>query len=132
MGVIGIKYREFGDPLDYESVCIHTTLKGEIIFDSGNFVKDWYDAIKKFITELTENLSHSSSCDHFISDGAKFDSAYLHIIDDKPILKYLNKSNDNWINTEMDVYENGIEFFVKEGTTPTWKELKEMCEQNIK
>jgi len=129
MAVIGINYNDGGNPLGYESVFISCTDGKEFIFDSGDFVKDWYDAIKKFITEVGESLSHSSTCNHFQGDGGKFDSGYLHMIDDKPILKYLDTSEENWSLTQKDVYEDGIEFFVPEGTEPTWGELKEMCEK---
>ncbi len=71
-------------------------------------------------------ISHSSSVDHFIMDGAPFDSAYLHIVDGKGVLKYVDETDPGYLYTQQDVYEKGIEFFVKEGTQPTWEELKEM------
>ena len=47
-------------------------------------------------------------------DGAPFDSMYLAFDEnDKPYL--------------TSEYIDGIEFFVKEGTTPTWEELREIC-----
>jgi len=125
MAVIGIKYNEGGNPLGYESVFIHLDDKTELLFNTGDFVQDWYDALKKFITEIGESLSHSSTCNHFQGDGGKFDSAFLHMIDDKPVLKYLDRSDENWFLTQKDVYDGGIEFFVDEGTQPTWKQLKE-------
>lgn len=125
MAVIGITYNDGGNPLNYESVYIHCSSGKKHIFNSGDFVKDWYDALKKFITEILESLSHSSTCDHFQGDGGKFDSAFLHMIDDKPVLKYLDTSEENWIHTQRDVYDGGVEFFVDEGTQPTWEDLKE-------
>ena len=124
MAVYGIDYTEFGgEDFGYKSVRIsYDNLKKEKFFDSGNFVKDWYDLVKFMIMELSKTESHfvgSSSVDHFIMDGAKFDSGYL--VDEnvngetKSVLKY-----DGY-------YEDGIEFFVPEGTQPTWAELKEMC-----
>ena len=87
-------------------------------FSSGNFVKDWYDAMKYFInSEFEEHLSFSSTVDHFISDGAPYDSAYLKFKDDKPYLT--NRYDDENI---------GIEFFIPENTTPTWEEFKKLCE----
>lgn len=44
-----------------------------------------------------------------------------------PELKYIDYSDEHWYITQQDVCENGWEFFVDEGTTPTWEELKEMC-----
>lgn len=144
MAVIGINYSGFDhdydedgnrieiDPLSssylkYESVYIHYR-NGKKIFNSGNFIKDWFDAKKFFQLELMDKepyLSGSSTCDHFFMDGAKFDSAYLHIVDGKPVLKYINTSDENWVITQRDVYDNGWEFFVEPGTQPTWEELKQ-------
>ena len=84
------------------------------VFNSGNFIKDWFDH-NKFIAHLDEEqfaFMNSSSVDHFIMDGAPFDSMYLEMIDGKASF---TKKGD------------GVEFFVSEGTTPTWDELKEFC-----
>jgi hypothetical protein len=149
MAVIGINYSgcdhdyddnddrieiDPSDPeyLKYESVYIHYQ-EGEKIFNSGNFIKDWFDAKKFFQEELMDKepyLSGSSTCDHFIMDGAKFESAYLHIIEDKPVLRYCTWEDDSQDKIEIlienrEIYEKGWEFFVPEGTKPTWEELKE-------
>jgi hypothetical protein len=140
MAVIGINYEganhdyddnderiETPGGLKYKSVYIHYR-GGEKIFDSGNFIKDWFDAKKFYSQELIDkepHLSGSSTCDHFLMDGAEFNSAYLHMDDDKPVLKYVDRSNDLFI--QRQVWDGGWEFFVKEGTQPTWEELKEMC-----
>ena len=146
MAVIGINYSGFtheyddndneiqidtSDPryLKYESVYVHYQ-GGEKIFNSGNFIKDWFDAKGFYARGLMDKepyLSGSSTCDHFHMDGANFDSAYLHIIDDKPVLKYVDTSDEHWWMTQRDIYENGWEFFVEPGTQPTWEQLKEYC-----
>lgn len=135
MAVIGINYlggnyyddndNLIEDEPKYESVYLHT-VKGEILFNSGNFVKDWFDAKKKYLQEFSENepLSGSSTCYHFIMDGAKFDSGYLHMDGETPVLKYIDRTNEKWYLTNID---EGWEMFVPEGTQPTWEELKEMC-----
>jgi len=135
MAVIGINYSG-GNRYDdndvliedepvYESVYLYTN-KGEFIFNSGNFIKDWFDAKKKYVQEFSKNefLSASSTCDHFIMDGAKFDSAYLHMDGEIPILKYLDRTQQYPFISDVTT---GIEMFVPEGTQPTWEELKEMC-----
>lgn len=132
MAFVTIKYNEGAfDDLGYKSVELHYGTNEKENFQSGNFVKDWYD-MRKFMIENLFNseshFSHSSSVDHFIMDGAPYDSAYLHMINDKPVLKYLDMSDPNWVSNQADIFENGIEFFVPEGTQPTWEELKEMCE----
>lgn len=133
MAVIGINYTG-GNRYDdndvliedepmYESVYLHTN-KGKFIFNSGNFVKDWFDAKKKYIQEFSEEefLAGSSTCDHFIMDGAKFDSGYLHMDGETPVLKYVDEKDEN-----LREVINGWEMFVPEGTQPSWEELKEMC-----
>jgi hypothetical protein len=82
MAVYGINYDEGNEKdLGYKSVDIsYDNLKKQKVFDSGNFVKDWYDLVKFMIMELSKTESHfigSSSTDHFFMDGAKFDEAYL-------------------------------------------------------
>lgn len=119
MAVISINYNESSKKkdLDYKSVRIsYSNLKKTKIFNSGSFVKDWYDCNKFVITKLSgkEHIMHSSTVNHFIMDGAKFDSAYLIEVEEKPALVY--KYNDE-----------GIEFFVVKGTKPTWLELRSLC-----
>ncbi len=140
MAVIGINYsggNELDDddnliekPINYESVELRYMMDNDrkVYFNSGNFVKDWFDAMKDFMTTDHQDayLSHSSCVNHFIMDGAKYDSAYLHL-DDEPVLKYVDHSDPDYLWTQRDVYERGTEFFVPEGTNPTWKELKDMC-----
>lgn len=130
MAVIGINYKggnNYND-MKYKSVRLNTK-NGNFIFKSGNFVKDWFDAKKKYMDIMDNDpyLSGSSDVNHFQSDGGKFDSAYLHIIDEKPVLKYVDCSDPNWWYTQSDIFEEGWEYFVPEGTQPTWEELKEMC-----
>jgi hypothetical protein len=123
MAVYGIDYNEGNEKdLGYKSVHIsYGNLDKEKVFNSGNFVKDWYDLVRFIVMELSETESHfvgSSSVDHFFMDGAKFDEAYLidAIVDGetKSVLSY-----------EYD--EDALKFYVPEGTRPTWIELKEMC-----
>ena len=145
MAVIGIDYKgcnfeynekdervEITNPklrLKYKSVYIHcANKKNSRQFKSSNFVKDWYDAKKYYINELQDKepyLGGSSTCDHFFMDGAEYDSAYLHIVDERGVLKYPNYADPHWYMSE-DV-TNGIEFFVETGTKPTWEELREIC-----
>ena len=118
MAVRGITYEE-GTASGYKEVDISYQKNGEQavrIFNSGNFIKDWYDAVKWYLhADLKEIvLVNSSSVDHFIMDGAPYDSAYLIATEKEPYLSY--------------EYCESIEFFVPKGTKPTWKELREMCD----
>jgi hypothetical protein len=116
--------------LGYKSVEIHFGKDEKKFFDTGNFVKDWWDRTKFIIQELLEDgdvFVHSSSVDHFIMDGAPYDSAYLHVVDEKPVLKYVDMTDPDYLFTQADIFEKGTEMFVPEGTKPTWEELKEIC-----
>ena len=129
MAIIRINSNEDKENLIYESVRIGYGKNEEKVFSSGNFVKDWYD-MRKFMVMEIENESiftHSSSVDNFIMDGAPYDSAYLHTVNGKGVLKYIDRTNPKWY-LDIDGIADGIEFFVHEGTTPTWEELKTLCE----
>ncbi len=136
MAVIGVNYEEGNKAnLNYKSVYIHATSKKQNkLFDSGDFVKDWFNALKYFHQnqEKLGHLSGSSTCDHFIMDGASFSSAYLHIVNGKPVLKYIDYKDKNYIHTQREIYEDGYEYFVAKDTQPTWEELKEYCRNNEK
>ena len=115
--------------LGYKSVEIHYGDNQKKFFATGNFVKDWFDYRKFIIQELLDTeifFTNSSSVNDFIIDGAPYDSAYLHMVDGKPVLKYLDRSDPKWYITQQDISE-GMELFVPENTQPTWEELKEMC-----
>jgi hypothetical protein len=139
MAVIGINYdggNEYGENGDvvsnhmkYNSVYLYINEEEEFVFASGDFIKDWYNAKKKYGEFIDKEpfLSQSSSCNHFQSDGGHFDCAYLHVINEKPVLKYVDTTEPDWVFSQRDVFENGWKFFVKEGEKQTWEELKEYC-----
>lgn len=132
MGFTTILYEEPNQDT-YEGVEIIYGSGKEIskIFNSGNFVKDWYDRTKFIsLSEETKNEPFwlaSSSVDHFIMDGDKYISCRLihyseddyELIDnEKYFIEFMLKGN-----------EIGIEFFLDEKTkNMTWKELKNYCE----
>jgi len=114
MAFVSINYTE-PNQNEYYSVNV-SSRKPKVTkkFDSGNFVKDWWDAMKYLIIELEWEYptSFSSSVDHFMMDGDKYDSMYL-----------VEKNGISELQSEYD--EEGIEFFVPKGTELTWKELTE-------
>ena len=121
MAVVSIHYKEGAKKknLAYKSVEIsYAGLKKRKIFDSGDFVKDWYNCNKFIITKVSDNepICNSSTVNHFIMDGAPFESAYLHVDEKTATLVY-----------KYDYANPGIEFFVKKGTKPTWHELRKLC-----
>ena len=125
MAVVFINYDEPKSET-YKVVGISMNDKGkdgrtEIEFKSGDFVKDWYDCTKHIIENVvdTEPVLHSSSVDHFIMDGAKFDSLWL-----------VNVEKEKWdLIKYKDIPDGkqGIEFFVEKGTKPSWSELRKIC-----
>jgi hypothetical protein len=116
MSFTTINYEE-PNPKTYKSVEIHDFDDNITKFESGDFVKDWYDLTKFLLTNLINEPfhTHSSSVDHFIMDGAPFDSMYLGFDDETktPILS-------------DDYDDGGVELFVKKGTKPTWNELRKL------
>jgi hypothetical protein len=147
MAVIGINYdgggfvydennepTELMYPIEYKLVYLSTQSE-KFEFNSGNFIVDWYHAIKKFYNEVDDiHLSHSSTVNHFIMDGAPYSSAYLFWENDLPILKYLKEGWADSIESMLEakqIYDNGgIEMFVEDGIKPTFEELKNYVENN--
>lgn len=130
MAVLGITYNDGGKPLNYEHVYLHAR-NIERVFDTGDFVKDWFNAKQAYVQDIQNKepyLSHSSTVDHFIMDGAEYDSAYLHFKDDEPVLLYMKETDDPAEDmAQRYIYEDGWEFFVNKGERPTWEELKAYC-----
>lgn len=127
MAVYSINYDEGkGNDLGYKSLEIsYANLTKKKLFDTGNFIKDWYGLIKFMVLELSASelfFSGSSSIDHFFTDGGNklYDVAYLYS-DEISELKY----NINYM--DEDKY---LKFYVPKGTTPTWGELKKMCDDS--
>lgn len=116
MSFTTINYKTKGNKVIYESVEFH--IDGEKIFyNTGDFEKDWYNHMKDVILKYYDKGPHSnsSSVDHFIMDGVKFESAYMK----------WDKDENPYLDYEYDHHNTGLEFFVHEGTRPTWKELKD-------
>lgn len=135
MAYVTINYNEDGNQnnLGYKSVEVSIGMsqnkdKTET-FSSGDFIKDWFNATKFILqnVEDSEPVGHSSSVDHFIMDGAKFDSAYLHVDKIKTgELLYFDRSKPNWWRDSY-IDKQGIEMFVPRGEQWTWEQLKEYC-----
>lgn len=124
MAVINIDYDDGNKQnLGYKSVEVlyGKNTNEKKVFDSGNFVKDWFNCIKFCMLDIPKKeypVMFSSSVDNFIMDGALYDSAYFI---------YENSANGEHLKYGNEWDGKGIEHFVPRGTKPTWKELKEMC-----
>ena len=125
MAVISINYND-GTGEGYDGVEIYTDDSVKIPFNTGDFVKDWYDCMRYILTgQLTVSfaLIFSSSVHHFISDtDDKYKSVYLSPTDEK---KEIWEITDNYS-------EDGFEFFVESDWNGTWKELKEKYDDKDK
>lgn len=135
MAVIGINYdggNYYDDdgnlierPIIYEGVTLRASGKS-YKFNTGDFIKDWISAKNKFVNLDNEpHFSQSSSVDHFFMDGAEYTTAYLHVENGEPVLKYIDKTDPNYLFTQRDIYEDGWEYFVPKGKQFTWQELKD-------
>ena len=116
MAVIGIEYNGGTDkPIEYKQVYLTLGDETKFEFKSGDFVKDWYEAKKKFLEfHKTENgLTLSPSVDQFIEDGAEYSVGFITIANGTPEFSY--------------EAVRGWPMFVKKGTKPNWKEYKEYC-----
>ncbi len=105
--MIAINYEEFKLET-YNSVSLLFDDK-EKKFNSGNFLRDWFD-LDQFIQKekIEEPISFSSTVGDFIIDGAEIDTALKCKVDGKTVLKY-DTEDYNW--------------FVPKGTKPTWDEF---------
>jgi hypothetical protein len=121
MAVIGINYEE-PNPETYKSIEIsYAHLAKRKVFESGNFIVDWYNHNKWIAEEMDGELSkehhfsNSSSVDHFIMDGANVESRYLKI--DENEVPYLTE--------EYDYLDPGTELFIPKGEKWNWEQLKQ-------
>jgi hypothetical protein len=134
MAFISIHYNEGKKRVKYESVYLLYKKKRETrkVFDTGDFVKDWFNCIKFCITDVIKTDSlilMSSTVDTFIMNGAPYSSAYLMFNKKKePYLEYLPvpKSVKEQL-LRKKVLEEGIELFIEKDKKYTWEQLKERC-----
>ncbi len=149
MAVIGIRYDEGANKrkvmASYTAVTLRARNKkvksGSVtkIYNSGDFVKDWYNAKRYYIRYAQDDdphFSHSSSVDHFFMDGANFTPAYLHVVDElyvengeakKRRIGVLKYHGDE---PKQEVVE-GFEYFIPKGRRWTWEELKAYVKKGI-
>lgn len=122
MAVVKINYEE-GDQSTYRGVeILYGKSLDEIkVFNTGDFVQDWYDHTKFIIHELMDteyHISNSSTVDQFIISGDKYDPVYLY-----------NIEGNIWELLPLEKYDvvrmSAVEFFVHKGENLTWEEMQE-------
>ena len=148
MAVISINYGDHKKPNQtYKHVSISSSRSAKKkVYRSGYFVKDWYMAKRYYMLILDKAgnepmFSQSSSVDHFIMDGAKFTSAYLHMEEElyvdengvaqkrhNPVLKYFDDEPDEIKKWKLI---DGWEYFVPLNARWTWAELKSYVKKGI-
>lgn len=110
MAKIGINYVETGEDIVYDNVCIiydnHSKIK---MFDSGDFVKDWYNCIK-YLININENISYYNSVPNFLKDGA-------------PYVKRFLKEYDGEYRLDEEQDDDSVLVFTHINTQPTWEEI---------
>ena len=146
MAVIGIEYEAIRDKkkrtVIYKAVTLSVRSKkknGASLnkkFNTGDFIKDWYDALAYRQNECEHDpmLIGSSAVDHFFMDGAEYQSAYLHFVEElyvdekgkaqkkhNLVLKYAEDAN----NSDAQGVIDGIEFFIPKGARWTWEQYKD-------
>jgi len=119
MAVISIDYNE-PNVNEYLAVKLSNPEGSAGSWNSGDFVKDWYDCMKFILTgKIGEYffVIHSSSVDHFIMDDIsdKYESCWL--VTSKDPVEFVKKHSGE-----------GIEFFVNKGWSGTWEEFKDKYE----
>lgn len=119
MSVVHINYEGCNETLKYQNVTCD-----EVVYESGDFIKDWYDLMKDYLKESKyEHIVCSSSVDHFFFDGANYDSAYLTLEDGIWNFKYIDIENMTILEQHL-IVDSGVEYFVPNGTRMTWNEFK--------
>ena len=126
MAITSIIYTE-PDQTTYNGVKIEYGDNSIKVFNSGNFIKDWYLSIKFKMKELIDCepfFISSSSVDHFIMDGELYESVRI-VLDElnNPKLAY---NGDDVTN----VTAFGSQLFVEKGKRYTFEELKSKCNEN--
>lgn len=110
---------EDGSPGTYKAVEISYgwDLEEREKFDSGDFVKDWYNCVKFTVEKFAgedERVMYSSSVDHFIMDSNMYRTKFLSV----------DEEGDR-ISLEND--GPGLDFFV-EKEDYTWEKLRARCD----
>jgi len=115
-----------GKPETYYAVEVTYDFNTKIkTFNSGDFVLDWYNSFK-FVYNLQAkefDTEDSPSVNRFIADGAPFKAMYWrkHFPKNGEYIEPLSDTRGDYQHWGNHV------FFVKKGTTPTWEELREIC-----
>lgn len=114
-----------GDATTYRGVGIYVSSDRSILFNSGDFPKDWWDALRKvydLMDETGQLAASSSSVDHFLMDGADelYDLANLIQEDGKLKLVYRDDFSEmEWWNL------TGATVYVNTGERLSFDEFKE-------
>ena len=119
MAVISIDYEEY-NPTSYNSVRVFIDKNNHKNFDTGDLVKDWYNAII-YSSDNSYITSFSSTVDHFIHDTELYDVCYLTDYDTSHPRLIFYDDTDSW----MRVKDTDIMLFVNKDERPTFEEYKE-------
>lgn len=130
-GFITIEYDD-GNQSTYQAVKLTygENHKEVQLFNSGNFVKDWYQA-RKFIQDNLNGAGCSSSVDHFIMDGEEY----------KELGLYWDTKNEKWMLDgeldDMDIIKQSLKLinngyvFIPSNETWSYEEYIKYCKDEI-
>lgn len=83
-------------------------------YDSGNFVKDWYNALEYAIKHMKKyNIVFSKGIDDYVHLSNKYKKVYL------------KKYNNHW--TLFNNINDGYVFYVLKDSNLSWEDLKQLC-----
>ena len=93
-------------------------------FGTGNFIKDWFDAMNYFISNAQQGdyVMFGSTIPIFTGHHPEFDSAYL--VKNDGFLGFV----DLPLSFQFRESEK-VRFFVPRNTILTWEDLKRICTQ---
>lgn len=103
----------------YRGVKLKLDEDNSVLFNSGDFVQDWYDCIKYQVDNQISSIS-SSCVDHFFMDGASYDVAFLFEDEDGKWDLIYDYDHIPW-----NVLDGKIMFYVNEGEQLTWDQMKD-------
>jgi len=92
--------------------------KDSKLFDSENFVKNWYDCtkFKMHLDKREFDFKDDESVNEYIKKHSLVETR-------------LKKTDDGWcLDYENENTWRSVVYYVAEGTNPTWEELRSLCD----
>lgn len=122
---LSVKYGLYGGDIMYKSIYIFTGKDSNKSYDkhtiesfeSGDFIKDWYNAIRfiaKFLCDY--DINYSTGIQDFIGLCDLYDKAYL-----------LNSGGMWQLTKDKPETDKYFQLYIEKGQCPEWEEFKNYC-----